>query len=124
MKNIAIIGGGNSSEWSVSVQSAALIAKEFETTEYKSYLVQIKGQQWQVLINEEIVADIDKNDFSFHLNGGKIKFDFALIAIHGTPGEDGILQSYFELINIPYSTCGVLASALTFNKYACKLFLK
>jgi len=124
MKNIAIIGGGNSSEWSISVQSAALIAKEFEETEYKSYLVQIKGQQWQVLINEEIIADIDKNDFSFFLNGAKIKFDFALIAIHGTPGEDGILQSYFELINLPYSTCGVLPSALTFNKYACKLFLK
>ena len=123
MKNIAIIAGGNSSEWVISVQSAAQIAKEIEKSELRGYVVQIKGKQWQVLQNNIPVADIDKNDFSFSLNGTTIKFDCALIAIHGTPGEDGLLQSYFELMEIPYTTCGVLASALTFNKNACKIFL-
>ena len=123
MKNIAIIAGGNSSEWVISVQSAAQIAKEIEKSELKSYVVQIKGKQWQVLQNNQPIADIDKNDFSFSLSGNTIKFDCALIAIHGTPGEDGLLQSYFELMEIPYTTCGVLASALTFNKNACKIFL-
>ncbi len=124
MKNIAIVAGGNSSEWVISVKSAALVSKEIDNSEYKGYVVQIKDQLWQVLIDGEVKAPIDKNDFSFKLNNKIIKFDFALILIHGTPGEDGKLQSYFELLEIPYSTCGVLASALTFNKYACKLFLK
>ena len=124
MKNIAIVAGGDSSEWVISVQSAAQVAKEIERSEYKGYVVQIRGKQWQVLQNNEAIANIDKNDFSFSMNGIKTVFDCALIAIHGTPGEDGKLQSYFELIGLPYTTCGVLASALTFNKHACKLFLK
>ena len=123
MKNIAIVAGGNSSEWVISVQSAAQVASEIEKLEYKVFVVQIKGKQWQVVQNNFPIADIDKNDFSFSINGNKIKFDCALIAIHGTPGEDGLLQSYFELMEIPYTTCGVLASALTFNKNACKVFL-
>jgi D-alanine-D-alanine ligase len=123
MKNIAIVAGGNSSEWVISVKSAALVSAEIENSEYKGYVVQVKGQQWQVLIDNEIKIDIDKNDFSFKLESKKILFDCALILIHGTPGEDGKLQSYFELIGLPYTTCGVLASSLTFNKYACKLFL-
>ena len=123
MKNIAIVAGGNSSEWVISVQSAAQVASEIEKLEYKVYVVQVKGKQWQVLQNNLPIADVDKNDFSFTISGNKIKFDCALIAIHGTPGEDGLLQSYFELMEIPYTTCGVLASALTFNKNACKVFL-
>lgn len=124
MKNIAIVAGGNSSEWVISVKSAAQVLKEFENSEYKGYVVQIKGQRWEVLLDNDAKLDIDKNDFSFTYNKKKIQFNCALILIHGTPGEDGKLQSYFELIGLPYTTCGVLASALTFNKYACKLFLK
>lgn len=124
MKKIAIVAGGDSPEWVISVQSAAMVAGEIEGLQYKGYVVQIKDGKWQLLINGELKADIDKNDFSFKLNGEKTTFDCALIAIHGTPGEDGKLQSYFELIGLPYTTCGVLASALTFNKNSCKLFLK
>jgi D-alanine-D-alanine ligase len=124
MKNIAIVAGGNSSEWIISVKSAAQVSREIENSEYKGFVVQIKDQLWQVLLEGEVKADVDKNDFSFIHDKKKIKFDCALILIHGTPGEDGILQSYFELLGVPYTTCGVLASALTFNKYACKKFLK
>jgi D-alanine-D-alanine ligase len=124
MKNIAIVAGGNSSEWVISIKSAELVSEEIENSEYKGYVVQIKGQQWQVLLDGELKSYIDKNDFSFILNKKKIEFNCALILIHGTPGEDGKLQSYFELIGLPYTTCGVLASSLTFNKFACKIFLK
>jgi D-alanine-D-alanine ligase len=124
IKKIAIVAGGDSPEWVISVQSAAMVANEIESLQYLGYVVQIKDGKWNVIINGEPKADIDKNDFSFSLNGEKISFDCALIVIHGTPGEDGKLQSYFELIGLPYTTCGVLASALTFNKNACKLFLK
>src|SRR5699024_9405659 len=65
-----------------------------------------------------------KNDFSFVVKGNKIKFDLAYITIHGTPGEDGVLQGYFDMLNIPYSNSGVLSSALTFNKYTCNNYLK
>jgi D-alanine-D-alanine ligase len=124
MKNIAIVAGGDSSEWVISVQSAALVAKEIEQSEYKGYIVQIRDGQWQVNLADNKKVDIDKNDFSFALYGKKVKFDCALIVIHGTPGEDGKLQSYFELIGMPYTTCNVFTSALTFNKLACKLFLE
>jgi D-alanine-D-alanine ligase len=124
MKNIAIVAGGNSSEWVISIKSAELVSKEIEKSDFKGYVVQIRGKQWQVLLDNENKTDIDKNDFSFIISGKKILFDCALIIIHGTPGEDGKLQSYFELIGLPYTSCGVLASALTFNKNACKLFLK
>jgi D-alanine-D-alanine ligase len=122
MKTIAIVAGGNSSEHVISVKSAAQVSKEIEKTGYKSHVVQIKGQDWKV---EEAgkAHQIDKNDFSFTKDGQKIKFDCVLILIHGTPGEDGKLQSYFELLGLPYTSCGILASALTFNKYACKVFL-
>lgn len=123
MKKVAIVAGGNSSEWVISVQSAAMVAKEIERIGYKSYVVQVKGQQWEVLLNETNKVSIDKNDFSFSLDGKKNTFECALIAIHGTPGEDGKLQAYFELIGMPYTTCGILSSALTFNKYVCKLYL-
>jgi D-alanine-D-alanine ligase len=124
MKNIAIVAGGDSSEWVISVQSAAMVAKEIEQSEYKGYVVQIRERKWQVNLAGDKKIDIDKNDFSFTKDGKKVKFDCALIVIHGTPGEDGKLQSYFELIGMPYTTCNVFTSALTFNKLACKLFLE
>jgi D-alanine-D-alanine ligase len=84
----------------------------------------MQGLNWDVLEGDEIIASIDKGDFSFVKNGEKIQFDFAYITIHGTPGEDGKLQGYFDMVKIPYSTCGVYSSALTFNKYFCSNYLR
>ena len=84
----------------------------------------MQGLNWDVFEGEEVIAPIDKGDFSFVRNGEKIRFDFAYVTIHGTPGEDGKLQGYFDLVKIPYSTCGVYSSALTFNKYFCSNYLR
>lgn len=123
-KNIAIVAGGNSSEVVVSLKSAAGLYSFMDKNKYSLYIVTIVGNTWQVEISETEKIAVDKNDFSFSQNGSKIKFDFAYITIHGTPGENGILQGYFELLSIPYSSCGVLASAITFNKFTCNQYLK
>jgi len=124
LKNIAIVAGGDSSEVVVSLKSASGIYSFMNKVQYQVYVVIITGKKWIVKISEDQEIDIDKNDFSFLYNNEKISFDFAYITIHGTPGENGILQGYFELIGLPYSSCGVLASALTFNKYCCNQYLK
>ncbi len=121
--NIAVIAGGNSSEFIVSVKSGANVFNAVDTTKFTPWLIQIKGKEWVVFQNEEKIA-IDKSDFSFQLNGEKIHFSFVYITIHGTPGEDGILQGYFELLDIPYSTCNVHSSSLTFNKWFCNNYLR
>ncbi len=123
MKRVAIIAGGDSSECEVSLRSAAGIMS-FIPNDYQKHIVTIIGKKWTVKLPNNQEAEIDKNDFSFMLNGAKIKFDFAYITIHGTPGENGILQGYFNLIRLPFSCCDVLASALTFNKFVCNQFLK
>lgn len=123
-KNIAIVAGGNSSEVVVSLKSAAGLYSFMDKNKYSLYIVTIVGNTCQVEISETEKIAVDKNDFSFSQNGSKIKFDFAYITIHGTPGENGILQGYFELLSIPYSSCGVLASAITFNKFTCNQYLK
>ena len=122
MKTIAIVCGGYSKESVISLRSAEQIASVIES-EYNVYTVYITRESWSVKINDAFYP-IDKNDFSFTLDGKKIVFDAVFMAIHGTPGEDGMLQSYFDMLNIPYTTCNPFVSALTFNKYACKLFLK
>ena len=122
--NIAVIAGGDSSEFIVSVKSGANVLKAVDTKKFTPWLVQIQGEKWEVFQNDEKIANIDKSDFSFTINSQKIKFDFAYITIHGTPGEDGILQAYFELLNIPYSSCSVHASSLTFNKWFCNNYLR
>jgi D-alanine-D-alanine ligase len=122
--NIAVIAGGDSSEYVVSVKSGANVMKAVDTAKFTPWLVQMQGKKWEVFQNEIKIADIDKSDFSFKLNGEKISFDFAYITIHGTPGEDGILQAYFELQKIPYSTCNVHSSSLTFNKWFCNNYLR
>lgn len=123
-KNIAVVYGGDSSEFVVSVKSSKNVFESIDSGKYNVWKVQMKGLDWDVMENEHAIAPIDKNDFSFQLNGEKIKFDFAYITIHGTPGEDGKLQGYFEMVKIPYSTCGVYSSALTFNKYFCSNYLR
>ena len=121
--NIAVISGGDSSEFVVSVKSGANVYKAIDAKKFNPWLIQMKGQEWIVLQNDKKIADIDKSDFSCEFEGEKIKFDFAYITIHGTPGEDGILQGYFELLEIPYSTCNVHTSSLTFNKWFCNKYL-
>lgn len=123
-KNVAIVAGGDSSEVVVSLKSAAGLHSFIDKEKYQLYIVTITKQQWEVKINDTETATIDKNDFSFVHNKQKVNFDFAYITIHGTPGENGILQGYFELIGLPYSCCNVLSAAITFNKFTCNQYLK
>lgn len=123
-KNIAIVAGGYSSEIVVSLKSAEGIRSFLDKDIYNVYTVLITKDKWIVKLQNNQEINLDKNDFSFTENGEKIQFDFACITIHGTPGEDGLLQGYFDMLDIPYSCCGVLAASLTFNKYFCKNYLQ
>jgi len=123
-KKIAIVAGGYSSEYVVSLNSAKGIQSFIDPERYEVFVVLITKDQWLVQTNEKSGIPIDKNDFGFIQNGEKQRFDFAYITIHGTPGENGLLQGYLDMLGIPYSSCGVSASALTFNKYFCNQYLK
>lgn len=123
-KNIAVVYGGDSSEYVVSVQSGKNVYESIDTELFRPWLVEMRGLEWNVVAEGEKVAEVDKRDFSFERNGERVRFDYAYIIIHGTPGEDGILQGYFDLLKIPYSSCGVHASSLTFNKYFCSNYLR
>ncbi len=122
-KNIAVLAGGNSSEFFISFKSAETIANEIDKERYNVYTVQIKGNEWTLINNLNCGLIIHKNDFSFTDRGQKQKFDIVISAIHGTPGEDGLLQAYFDMIGMPYVGSGVLASSLTFSKFYCNTFL-
>ena len=123
-KKIAIIAGGDSSEYGVSLRSAAGIESFLCHEQYDITIVLLRGNDWKAKVGEDKWVAIDKNDFSFTYKGVKNTFDFAYITIHGTPGENGLLQGYFDMLGIPYSCCGVLAAAMTFNKYTCNHYLK
>lgn len=123
-KNIAIVAGGDSSEIVISLKSAEGIYSFIDKDKYNLYIALLKKGEWTVKLPGGESAPIDKNDFSFCENGETKRFDFAYVTIHGTPGEDGRLQGYFDLIGLPYSSCGMLASALTFNKFVCNHYLK
>ena len=118
-RRIAIIAGGDSSEHEVSLRSAAGLKSFMDSERYDITVVVMKGSDWHTEAGEPI----DKNDFSFTRGGVKHAFDFAYITIHGTPGENGLLQGYLDMLHIPYSCCDVLAAALTFNKFACNHYL-
>ncbi len=122
IKNIAIVAGGDSGEYEVSIKSGNQLFSQIDRSLYNPILIHMKGMQWTANVDGSPI-EVDKNDFSVSYNGSKIKFDCALIGIHGTPGEDGKLQSYFELLHLPYTTCGVMTSSLTFNKFATKHYL-
>jgi D-alanine-D-alanine ligase len=122
--NIAIVAGGDSSEFEVSVKSADNIFNATDRERFNPWLVCLKGTTWNIVVDNNPVAEIDKSDFSFTYSGQKISFDYAYITIHGTPGEDGILQGYLDLLRIPYSTCNVHSSSLTFNKWFCSNYLR
>ena len=124
-RNIAIIAGGDSSEYEVSLRSAAGIESFLaDQKQYTTTVVLLRGNDWKAKVSDSEWAEIDKNDFSYTYNGVKHSFDFAYITIHGTPGENGVLQGYLDMIGLPYSCCGVLAAAMTFNKYTCNHYLK
>ena len=123
-RTIAIIAGGDSSELPVSLRSAQGIYSFIDKERYNLYIVEMQGKRWEVVLPNGEKTPIDRNDFSFTENGEKKVFDFAYITIHGTPGENGILQGYFDLLGIPYSSCNVLVSAMTFNKFTCNQYLK
>lgn len=123
-KNIAILFGGNSSEAEISFNSGNQVFKVIDKEKYNCFLVFVKGNVWTVKNDPYEGIEVNKNNFSINTKSGEIKFDFALIIIHGDPGENGALQGYFDVIGVPYSTSGLLTSAVTFNKYACKLYLR
>lgn len=123
-KNIAILAGGDSSEAVISFKSAQQLADVIDRSLYNPYTIFIKGAEWTVKQDGVQDISIDKNDFSFEQNGQKVTFDCALMVIHGTPGENGILPAYFDLIRLPYTGCRTFTSALTFDKYATKKYLE
>lgn len=123
-RTIAIVCGGDTSEIVVSLRSAQGIYSFIDKEKYNLYIVEMEGLRWEVRLNDEVKTPVDRNDFSFMNGAERVKFDFAYITIHGTPGEDGRLQGYFDMMRIPYSTCGVLASALTYDKFTCNQYLK
>ena len=123
-RNIAIVCGGDSSEHDVSLRSAQGLFSFFDKERYNVYIVDIKGQDWHVELADGTTTRIDRNDFSFVEDGKAKLFDYAYITIHGTPGENGLLQGYFDLIGLPYSTSGVLVEAMTFDKFVLNQYLR
>lgn len=133
MKTVAIICGGDTSEHDVSMRSAEGIASFIDATRYNIYKVEIHAGKWEALLaplpasseGEERRSAVDRNDFSFeNENGERIRPDFCYITIHGVPGENGVLQGYFDLIGMPYSTCGVLVEALTYDKFVLNNYMR
>ena len=121
-KSVAVIYGGNSSEHQVSIQSGKNVAANLDRERYDIYEILIKGKSWTLIARngEEMEpAEIDKTDFS----AAGVHFDVAFIMIHGTPGENGLLQGYFEMLEIPFTTCNAFVSNIAFDKYSCKRFL-
>ncbi len=119
MKKIAVLEGGYSHEKIISLKSSETVFQNLDREKYLPIKVRIDDEGWFAFYNDEKV-EVNRSDFSF----ADIKFDFVFIMIHGTPGEDGKLQAYFDMIGMPYSTCSHLASTLTFNKFVCNQYLK
>ena len=122
-KNIALCAGGFTGEYEVSIASAQNIAANLNPEKYSVYTIRINRDRW-FYESADGPVDLDKNDFSITLNGEKIKFDFAFITVHGTPGEDGKLQGYLDMLGIPYNTCDATTSAITMNKAYTKALVE
>lgn len=123
MKKIAVVAGGYSSEYEISLKSAETIVQALERAGYSAFLVIITRDRWY-MVDGGRDCDIDRADFSADVRGTHLTFDAAYITIHGTPGEDGILQAYFDMIELPYASCDHLSSTVTFDKWACNAMLK
>ena len=123
-RNIAIVCGGDSQEYVVSMRSAQGLYSFFDKERYNVYIVEMRGLDWHAVLRDGTTAPIDRNDFSFKEGDKLVVFDYAYITIHGTPGENGLLQGYFELIHLPYSTSGVLVEAMTFDKFVLNNYLR
>lgn len=134
-KAIAVIYGSDSSEWEVACRSGEFTASRIDGARYDIYEIFARFGQWslvayrkqnsiKVLIPEGNRPQIDKTDFSVVLDGEKIKFDYAYIMQHGTPGENGKMQGYLEMLGVPHSGCNAFVAAMTFDKYSCKSYLK
>lgn len=115
-KTIALLTGGTTGEWVISVKSASTIYQNMDTDKYDVYKIMLTQQGWFYEPSDSVKIEVDKNDFSITLGGRKIKFDGVFIVIHGSPGEDGKLQGYFDMLSIPYTTCDALTSSITMNK--------
>jgi D-alanine-D-alanine ligase len=115
-KNIALVTGGYSGESVISYKSAETIRKNLDQDKWNVYLIDIHPQGWFYENKDHVRVPVDKNDFSILADGQKITFDAVLVGLHGTPGEDGKLQGYFDCLGIPYTSCDAATSALTFNK--------
>jgi len=115
-KTIALLTGGTTGEWVVSVKSAATIAQNLDSDLYDVYKIMVNEKGWFYEPADSVKVEVDKNDFSLNIKGKKIKFDGAFIVIHGSPGEDGKLQGYFDMMDVPYTTCDAMTSAITMNK--------
>lgn len=135
MKNIAVIYGSDSSEWEVSVKSGQFTASQIDGEKYNVYEIFARFGSWslaayrenggeRIAMSEDIRPQIDKTDFSVVIDGRKIKFEYAYIMQHGTPGENGLMQGYLEMLGIPHSGCNAFVSAITFDKFSCKSYLK
>jgi len=123
MKNIAVVCGGNSGEYDISMASGKVVAQNLDSSKYIPYLVEIKGKEWNCILEDGTKLPIDKTDFSLNRDGEKIIFDAVFNAIHGSPGEDGKLLGYLDMLEIPYSSCGSDVSALSFNKFLFNHFV-
>ncbi|MEQ8624855.1 MAG: D-alanine--D-alanine ligase [Vicingaceae bacterium] len=119
---VAIAAGGDSAEEEISLMSAQTVYENLDRNKFEPIMVVMRHGNWKARLNEQ-EFEIDKNDFSFQFDGNSIKFDYVFIAIHGTPGEDGKLQAYFDLLHIPYSSPNHIGSTLTFNKWYCNTLL-
>jgi len=123
MKNIAILTGGDSAEYDISILSANTVLQHLNSELFKGYIIHLKNDKFTVLINK-IKIDIDKSNFTFEVENKRISFDAIFMALHGSPAENGLIQPYFDNLNIPYTSCNAKVSALTFNKYECNKKLK
>ncbi len=119
MKNIALLAGGNSSEREIALQSAAQVAEAFDTERYNVWLIDVHERNFTYR-NSEGEWRVDLNDFSLTVGSERVEFDFAYIMIHGTPGEDGHLQGYLEMMGVPFSSCDMVSSVVTFDKITTK----
>ena len=123
MKNIAILTGGDSAEYDISILSANTVLQHLNPELFKAYIIHLKNDKFTVLI-KEIKIDLDKSNFTFEVENKRISFDAIFMALHGSPAENGLIQPYFDNLNIPYTSCNAKVSALTFNKYECNKKLK